>query len=197
MSTAQTTSPGDKPVWTRLKRGPTATLTEATRWQWYEAVWAVSIFAWFGTTGRISEILVAASLVAVWILGPAIGVVVVGHLAVTALEVLPRIVWQLAVTELILVAPVVIELWLVTDDRRVSVQSTLIVLVFTGVATAAIQSAFSLLQVSGALAVGYGIATGWLSLHNRTTHSDTAKNRDTTETDQPVGQSRPMADEGS
>mgnify|MGYP006914285434 FL=1 len=170
-------------VWTRLRVGPTASLTHAARWQWYEAVWALLLIALFGTTGRIVEIAVAVGLVGVWLLGPAISAVLAGHLAVTALGILPSAGWALVATELLLIGPVLIECAILAPTRRSSAQATGLVLGVTAIATASVWLTTPLLQTAGLVGVAYVVGVGGVYMYtqSRSRDSDTNTSQDPSE----------------
>lgn len=170
-------------LWTRLRVGPTASLTHAARWQWYEVVWALLLVALFGTTGRIVEIVVAVGLVGVWLLGPAISAVLAGQLAVIALGILPSAGWALVATELLLIGPVLIECALLARTRRSSAQATGLVLVVTAIATASVWLTTPLLQTAGLVGVAYVVGVGGVSMYiqSRSSDSDTNTSQDPSE----------------
>lgn len=124
MSTDQTRSEGiiSRAV-TRLRAGPTTSPADDAGWQWDEVAWVIGIGAWFGTTGRPVELLVAIGLIAVWVSAPGIVVAVIGHLTVTALGILPQAWWALAVTEILLLFPVLIELRRLTQGLQAKLQA--------------------------------------------------------------------------
>lgn len=168
-------------VWKRLRVGPTASLTHAPRWQWYEAVWALLLIALFGTTGRIVEIAVAVGLVGVWLFGPAISAVIAGHLAVIGLGILPSAGWALVATELLLIAPVLIECALLAPTRRSSAQATGLVLGFTAIGTAVIWLTTPLLQAVGLVGVAYVVGVGGVYIQSRSRDSDANADQDRSE----------------
>ncbi|SMP12971.1 hypothetical protein [Halobellus salinus] len=168
-------------LWTRLRVGPTASLTHAARWQWYEVAWALLLVALFGTTGRIVEIVVAVGLVGVWLLGPAISAVLAGHLAVIALGILPSAGWALVATELLLIGPVLIECALLAPTRRSSAQATGLVLVVTAIATASVWLTTPLLQTAGLVGVAYVVGVGGVYIQSRSRDSDTNTSQDPSE----------------
>jgi hypothetical protein len=115
----------------------------------------ITISAWFGTTGRPIELLVAVSLIAVWLTAPGIVVAVIGHLAVTALGILPRIWWALTVTEALLIFPVLIELRRFAPGRRSELQAIGGLLIVTAAITIGVATEWSLIRLTITLAGVY------------------------------------------
>ena len=177
MSTETQPSPwSSTSFWKRVRAGPTASLTHATRWQWYEAAWAILLVALFGTTGRLVEVGVAVVLVGVWLFAPAISVVLLGHLTVIALGILPPSGWALLATEFALIAPLLIELVLLAPTRRTGSQTTAVVLGFTAIVTAGFWLAAPPVRVAGVVGATYVAGVGLLYVQfqsrNSNTHTD-------------------------
>lgn len=136
----------------QFRSGPTDSLTGGSGWRWDEAIWVIAISAWFGTTGRPIELLVAVSLITVWLTAPGIVVAVIGHLAVTALGILPRIWWALTVTEALLILPVLIELRRFAPGQRSELQAIGGLLIVTAAITIGVAAEWSLTRLTITLA---------------------------------------------
>ena len=160
-------------MWARLRSGPTASLTHATRWRWFEAAWAVLLVALFGTTGRLVDLLVAIGLVGAWVILPAIGVVLAGYLAVIALGILPPAGWALIATVLVLTYPLIVEIVLHAPNRTVTGQSTGIILGFTAITTGGLWIALPVAQLNGVIGGLYIVGIAWLSVRSATRESAT------------------------
>jgi uncharacterized membrane protein len=116
------------------------------------------MIGWFGTTGRVSDVAVAVSLVVYWIFGPAIGVFVGGNLLILALGILPISLVPLLVTELLLFAPVILEAHAATTDRSVAVvHSAAGLLVIIAAVVGSIRE-WALLYLAASLVGGYALS---------------------------------------
>lgn len=142
---------------THTRSGPTSTITQATSWQWYELTWAILVVALFGTAGRLIDLIVAGGLVAAWLAGPAIVVSVVGHLAVIGLEIFPEVAWAVVAMELLLIAPIIIELSLLASSQRMAIQTTIGILVFSGITATGVWISVPIGQLGALLAILFTI----------------------------------------
>ncbi|WP_143040811.1 MULTISPECIES: hypothetical protein [Halopenitus] len=108
----------------RLRAGPNSAITVEPEWQWYELGWCVVVCLWFSTTGRVIELIIAASLICCWVFAPAITVLIGGNLALIGFQITPETLWALGVTELLFALPIVFEGWATMQTRTVSGIST-------------------------------------------------------------------------
>jgi len=135
----------------RLREGPNAGLKRDPGWRWPELGWCLLVLAWFGTTGRPMDLLVAAGLIITWIFGPAVGVFIAGHLAILALGLLPALGWALLATEFILIVPLLVELRTVVDTPPLWGVYSGTTTAFVGVATAGLWFEWPLVRTAGVL----------------------------------------------
>ena len=171
MDTATHTQPVEW-IRTRAQSGPTSTITQATSWQWYELTWAILIVALFGTAGRLIDLIVAGGLVAAWLAGPAIVVSVVGHLAVIGLEIFPEVAWAVVAMELLLIAPIIIELSLVASSQRMAIQTAMGILVFSGITATGVWISVPIGQLGALLAILFTIGIVGLYVQFELTSTD-------------------------
>lgn len=139
----------------RLRGGPNATVKRTPGWRWDEAAWCLIAVGWFGTTGRPRDIAVAAGLILYWVFGPAIGVFVGGNLLILALEILPTAPLPLLATELILFAPIALELNAATTDRTVVATNGAAALLIVGAAVGGTWLEWSMPRLTAVVTGGY------------------------------------------
>lgn len=145
---------------TRARSGPTSTITQTTSWQWYELAWAVLVVGLFATAGRIIDVIVATGLVVTWIAGPAVVVSVVGHLAVIGLEIFPEVAWAVIAMELLLVAPMILELSLLASSREMAIHIATGLLVFTAITATGVWVSVPVGQLSVLLVAVFCVSIG-------------------------------------
>ncbi len=161
-------------IQTRTRSGPTSTITQATTWQWYELTWAILVVALFGTAGRVIDFIVAGGLIITWLAGPAIVVSITGHLAVIGLEIFPEVAWAVVAMELLLIAPLIIELGLLAPSRRTAIQTQIGILMFSGVTAAGVWISIPVRQLSAILGVLFSVGVVVLYLEFGYTNTDDA-----------------------
>ena len=161
-------------IQTRIRSGPTSTITQATSWQWYELTWAILVVALFGTAGRVIDFVVAGGLIATWLAGPAIVESITGHLAVIGLEVFPEVAWAVVAMELLLIAPLIIELGLLAPSRRTAIQTQIGILILPGVTAAGVWISMPMGQLSAILGILFSVGVVVLYLQFGYTNTDDA-----------------------
>lgn len=159
-------------IQTRARSGPTSTLNQAASWQWYELAWAVLVVALFGTTGRIIDFIAAGGLVVVWLAAPAIVVSIVGHLIVIGLEIFPEVAWAVVAMELLLIAPIIIELGLLAPSRKVAMQTAIGILILSGSTAVGVWRSMPVGQLGAILAIVFSIGVVVLNIQFGYTSGD-------------------------
>ena len=157
---------------TCARSGPTSTITQTTSWQWYELAWAILVIALFGTAGRLIDLIVAGGLVAAWLVGPAIVVSVVGHLVVIGLEIFPEVAWAVVAMELLLIAPIIIELSLLAPSQKMAIQTAMGIFVFSGITATGVWISVPIGQLGSLLAILFTIGIVGLYVQFELTSTD-------------------------
>ncbi|WP_253739189.1 hypothetical protein [Halohasta salina] len=120
------------------------------------------------------DFIVAGGLIITWLAGPAIVVSITGHLAVIGLEIFPEVAWAVVAMELLLIAPLIIELGLLAPSRRTAIQTQIGILMFSGVTAAGVWISIPVRQLSAILGVLFSVGVVVLYLEFGYTNTDDA-----------------------
>jgi len=174
-------------IQTRVRSGPTSTITQATSWQWYELIWALLVVALFATAGRVIDVIVAIGLVVAWLAGPAIVVSVAGHLAVIGLGIFPEVAWAIVAMEVLLIAPIIIELSLFAPSQQIALRTAIGIVGFSAITTIGVWISIPMEQLGILLGVFFII--GIFVLYIRFEYDDTEGEMDQRQSAEAVAES--------